>query len=54
MKKTRKIGNNPTFNSSKEKPLPALTFMLYFNVCPWTIGRSGPAVGRGKAFTAFS
>ena len=43
----------PTFNSSKEKPLPALTFMLYFNVCPWTIGRRYPLVGRGKILTAF-
>lgn len=43
----------PTFNSSSENPLPALTFMLYFNVWPWTTGRRGPAVGLGKIFTAF-
>lgn len=42
-----------TFSSSRENPLPALTFILYFRVCPWTIGRSGPDVGRGKIFTAF-
>ena len=46
--------NQLTFNSSRVNPRPALIFMLYFNVCPRTIGRRGPAVGLGKIFTAFA
>lgn len=42
-----------TFSSSRVKPLPALDFMLYLSVWHWTMGRSGPEVGRGKIFTAF-
>lgn len=45
--------SNFTFNSSRENPLPDLTFMLYFRVWPWTIGLRGPAVGLGKILTAF-
>jgi len=42
-----------TFSSSRVKPLPALDFMLYLRVWHWTMGRRGPAVGRGNIFAAF-
>lgn len=42
-----------TLSSSRENPFPSLTFMLYFKVCPWTMGLRGPAVGLGKILTAF-
>ena len=42
------------FSSSKVKPLPRRFVRLYLMVCPCTVGRSGPAVGRGKIRLAFS
>ena len=37
----------PTFSSSKVKPRPALTLVLYLKVGQRTIGRRAPATGRG-------
>lgn len=42
-----------TFNSSRVKPRPALTFVLYLNVGHRTIGLMAPATGLGATFKAF-
>ena len=42
-----------TFNSSRVKPRPARTLVLYLNVGHLTIGLSGPATGRGATVLAF-
>jgi len=51
--RTLKNSRIQTLSSSRVNPFPALTFMLYLSVWPWTTGRRGPEVGRGKIFTAF-
>ena len=42
-----------TFSSSRVKPLPALSFVLYLKVGHLTTGRRGPATGLGATVLAF-
>lgn len=43
-----------TLSSSRLKPLPARTFLWYLIVGHLTIGRMGPATGRGAMRRAFA